>query len=129
MAVLDRLSAIRQPCWTGDEMVNASESVPFPVTAMWVDEQMVLMVSKSFGGTPMVLEYSGPDFTLFASPGRPVHSDTNPASPGSILARQQLWPKLNHSHFDHCLQPGIHLYSGVNRGVNGENQDAQSSKR
>ena len=29
-------------------------------------------------------------FTLFASPGRPVHSDTNSASPGSILARQEL---------------------------------------
>ena len=32
-------------------------------------------------------------FTLFASPGRPVHSDTNSASPGSILARQQLHAK------------------------------------
>ena len=29
-------------------------------------------------------------FTLFALPGRPVHSDTNSASPGSTLARQQL---------------------------------------
>ena len=29
-------------------------------------------------------------FTLFAFPGRPVHSDTNSTSPGSILARQQL---------------------------------------
>ena len=29
-------------------------------------------------------------FTLFALPDRPVHSDTNSASPGSILARQQL---------------------------------------
>ena len=29
-------------------------------------------------------------FTLFASRRRPVHSDTNSASPGSILARQQL---------------------------------------
>ena len=28
--------------------------------------------------------------TLFAFPGRPVHSDTNSASPESILARQQL---------------------------------------
>ena len=28
--------------------------------------------------------------TLFALPGRPVHSDTNSASPGSILAMQQL---------------------------------------
>ena len=29
-------------------------------------------------------------FTFFALPGRPVHSDTNSASLGSILARQQL---------------------------------------
>ena len=29
-------------------------------------------------------------FTLFALPGRPVHSDTNSASPGSILVMQQL---------------------------------------
>ena len=29
-------------------------------------------------------------FTLFAFPGRPVHSDTNSAFPGSILAMQQL---------------------------------------
>ena len=29
-------------------------------------------------------------FTLFAFPDRPVHSDTNSASPGSILATQQL---------------------------------------
>ena len=29
-------------------------------------------------------------FTLFALPDRPVHSDTNSASPGSILAMQQL---------------------------------------
>ena len=32
-------------------------------------------------------------FTLFASPDRPVHSDTNSASPGSILVRQQLRAK------------------------------------
>ncbi len=32
-------------------------------------------------------------FTLFASPVRPVHSDTNSASPGSILPRQQLRAK------------------------------------
>ena len=32
-------------------------------------------------------------FTLFASPGRPVHSDTNSASPGSILVMQQLRAK------------------------------------
>ena len=32
-------------------------------------------------------------FTLFALPDRPVHSDTNSASPGSILARQQLRAK------------------------------------
>ena len=32
-------------------------------------------------------------FTLFDLPGRPVHTDTNSASPGSILARQQLRAK------------------------------------
>ena len=32
-------------------------------------------------------------FTLFASPGRPLHSDTNSAYPGSILARQKLRSK------------------------------------
>ena len=32
-------------------------------------------------------------FFLFAFPGRPVHSDTNSASPGSILVRQQLRAK------------------------------------
>ena len=32
-------------------------------------------------------------FTLFAPPGRPVHSDTNSASQGSILVMQQLRAK------------------------------------
>ena len=32
-------------------------------------------------------------FTLFALPDRPVHSDTNSTSPGSILAMQQLRAK------------------------------------
>ena len=36
-------------------------------------------------------------------PGRPVHSDTNSASLGSILATQQLRAKTIHSHFHHCL--------------------------
>ena len=71
-----------------------------------------LPVSQSFGSTPKIglcscttykkkgkgnfyiaqLDRSK-RFTLFASPGRPVHSDTNSASPGSILARQQLRAK------------------------------------
>ena len=42
-------------------------------------------------------------FTLFAHPDRPVHSDTNSASPGSILATQQLRATTKHSHFHHCL--------------------------
>ena len=32
-------------------------------------------------------------FTFFALPGRPVHSDTNSASPGSVLAILQLRAK------------------------------------
>ena len=35
----------------------------------------------------------------FSSPGRPVHSDTNSASLGSILATHQLSTKTNHSHY------------------------------
>ena len=42
-------------------------------------------------------------FTLFDLPGRPVHSDTNSASPGSILAIHHYVQRLNHSHFHHCL--------------------------
>ena len=44
---------------------------------------------------PMYSGVSGPldrseRFTLCSSPGRPVHSDTNSASPGSIVATLQL---------------------------------------
>ena len=39
----------------------------------------------------------------FSSPGRPVHSDTNSASPGSILVMQQLCTATKHSHFHHRL--------------------------
>ena len=38
-------------------------------------------------------------FTLFVSPGRPVHSNTNSAPPGSILARQQLRAKAKSLKF------------------------------
>ena len=34
-------------------------------------------------------------------PGRPVHSDTNSAALGSILAMQQLRGMTNHTHFQH----------------------------
>ena len=52
-----------------------------------------------------------------SSPGRPVHSDTNSASPWSILAMQQLCAKNIHSHFHYCLYPGTQLYSWLNWGV------------
>ena len=47
-------------------------------------------------------------FTLFAIPGRPVHSDTNSASPGSILARQQLRAKAKSLTF-----PPLSMYSFI----------------
>ena len=37
---------------------------------------------------------------LHFTPGRPVHSGTNSASLGSILATQQLGAKTSHSHFN-----------------------------
>ena len=39
----------------------------------------------------------------FSYPGRPVHSGTNSASLGSILAKQQLRAKTIHSHVHHRL--------------------------
>ena len=40
---------------------------------------------------------------LHFTPGRPVHSDTNSASLGRILAMQQLCAKTIHSYFHRCL--------------------------
>ena len=55
MAVLKRLAARTQPWRTPDEMENASETVPFTLTTLWVDgEYRVLMMSTSFGGIPIV---------------------------------------------------------------------------
>ena len=39
---------------------------------------------------------------LHFTPGRPVHSDTNSASLGSIQETHHLRRRLNHSHFQHC---------------------------
>ena len=63
--------------------------------------------------------------TLFALPGRPVHSDTNLASPGNFLETQQLHATTKSLAFP-PLSIGTHLYSRVNWGVNGENENAQS---
>ena len=55
-------------------------------------------------------------FTLFASPGRPVHSDTYSASPGSILARQQLRAKAKSLTFPPL---SIARYSFIQLGEQG----------
>ena len=44
-------------------------------------------------------------------PGRPVHSDTNSAALGSILAMQQLRAMTNHSDFQHCLYSQVLIYT------------------
>ena len=49
-------------------------------------------------------------FTLFALPGRPVHSDTNSASPGSILATLQLRAKTKSLT---CSPLSIARYSSI----------------
>ena len=43
----------------------------------------------------------------FSSPGRPVHSDTNSTSLGSILAMKQLHAKTIHSHVHRFLDKSI----------------------
>ena len=75
--------------------------------------------------------YRSKPFTLFALPGRPVQSNTNSASPGSILAMLQLRAKTKSLT---CPPLSIARYSFiqlflVNWSVNGENENTQSSKR
>ena len=54
----------------------------------------------------------GPLKALYTSPpGRPVHSGTNSASLGSILAMQQLRAKTIHSHFQHHLYNQVVIYT------------------
>ena len=66
-------------------------------------------------------------FTL-SSPGRPVHSDTNSASPGSILAMQQLrndysltFPPLSVARYSFIQLSRLRRRE--------ENENAQTSKR
>ena len=66
------------------------------ISLLWHELSMLccLQLKKgSFYIAQYPVRYRSKRFTLFASPGRPVHSDTNSASPGSILARQQLRAK------------------------------------
>ena len=64
----------------------------------------------------------------FSSPGRPVHSDTNSSSLGSILATQQLCTKTILSNFYHSIA----RYSFIQLselGHHGENENALTLKR
>ena len=64
-------------------------------------------------------------FTLFALPGRPVHSDTNSASPGSILGMQQL-----HATTKSLTFPPLYSFIQLSRlRRREENENAQTSKR
>ena len=72
----------------------------------------------------------GPLKALYTSiPGRPVHSDTNSTSLGSILAMQQLRAKTKSLTF----QPlSIARYSFIQLnelGHRGDNENAHTSKR
>ena len=68
-------------------------------------------------------------FTRVAHPDRPVHSDTNSASPGSILAMQQLRAKTKSLT---CPPLSIARYSFIQLSLlrrREENENAQTSKR
>ena len=68
-------------------------------------------------------------FTLFALPGRPVHSDTNSASPGSILDMQQLRATTKSLTFP-PLSIARYSFIQLSRlGRREENENAQTSKR
>ena len=52
--------------------------------------------------------------TLFALPDRPVHSDTNSASPGSILAMQQLHAT---THISNTVYSQVLIYIAESTGA------------
>ena len=58
-------------------------------------------------------------FTLFALPGRPVHSDTNSASPGCILAKQQVRAKTKSLTFP-PLYSHVLIYTAESTGASME---------
>ena len=60
--------------------------------------------------------YRSKRFTLFALPDRPVHSDTNSDSPGSILAMQQLRAMTKSLTFP----PDTHIYRAESTGASME---------
>ena len=71
----------------------------------------------------------------FSSTGKPVHSDTNSASPGSILAMQQYAQRLLthiYTTVTVCKFTYIASYSFIQLselGRHGESENAQTSKR
>ena len=60
---------------------------------------------------------------------RPVHSDTNSAILGSILAVQQLRAMTIYSHFHHVLSMARYSFIQLSeQGCHGENENCQTSK-
>ena len=75
-----------------------SDANPFCAWGYVVLRLIQYCIKKGKGSFYIYSEVSSPlnrskSFTLFALPDRTVHSDTNSASPGSMLARQQLRAK------------------------------------
>ena len=66
-------------------------------------------------------------FHFFALPGRPVHSDTNSSSPGSILARQQLRAKTKSLTFPPLYIARYSFIQLSNYYANGESEINLSS--
>ena len=81
-----------------DVAVNSLGKMASPVSSIDPDFLTLFVQIKKGKGSFYIAQYpvrwaAQHRFTLCASPGRLVHSDTNSASPGSILARQQLRAK------------------------------------
>ena len=67
-------------------------------------------------------------FTLFALPGRPVHSDTNSAYPGSILVMLPLRATTKSLKFPPLYIARFSFIQLSRLGRREENKNAQTSK-
>ena len=111
-------------CYMDSLFTTSMTGQPFQHVA---DQNMSLQRQRGKGkGSFYIAQYPVQRFTLFAPPppprGRPVHSDTNSASPGSILAMLQLRAKTKSLTFPPLSIARYSFIQLSQLGVNGECQ-------
>ena len=112
---IDSRAILTAPGGLAIDRISTKCCLRIPLTAVQGKRTQNVQNGKRYVFIQRSIQSVGPLKALYTSPpGRPVHSDTNSASPGSILATQQVrTSKTNQSHFQHCLSPGTHFFNDI----------------